>query len=57
MRGQILDAEESVKALVTVHPPNLLRLPDADAKAREYARFVEYLKIDVSTLKKLKRAA
>jgi hypothetical protein len=32
--------------------PCLLRLPDADAKAREYERFVEDLKIAAAVLKK-----
>jgi DNA polymerase len=42
-RGRLLDLDETAKALVTVHPSYLLRLPDADAKAREYRRFVEDL--------------
>ncbi len=32
------------QALITVHPSYLLRLPDEDAKAREYAAFVADLK-------------
>src|SRR3954464_12716374 len=32
-RGHPIDLDEGVKALVTVHPSYLLRLPDADAKA------------------------
>src|SRR3982751_6990880 len=44
-RGRLLDLGESTKALVTVHPSYLLRQPDADARAREYARFVDDLKI------------
>ena len=35
---------------MTVHPSYLLRLPDADAKAREYQRFVEDLKIAAALL-------
>ena len=57
VRGRIIDTEEGVKALVTVHPSYLLRLPDQDAKEREYARFVEDLKLAASALKKMKRAA
>src|SRR5689334_10841218 len=53
VRGKIIDTEEGVKALVTVHPSYLLRLPDAVAKEREYARFVEDLKIAASALKKM----
>ena len=44
------------KALVTVHPSYLLRLPDAEAKAREYAAFVRDLKLAASFLRKLKAA-
>ena len=38
-------SDEGTRTLVTVHPSHLLRLPDAEAKAREYRRFVEDLKI------------
>lgn len=37
-RGRIIDLADGVKALVTVHPSYLPRLPDAVAKAREYER-------------------
>jgi uracil-DNA glycosylase len=57
VRGRIIDTEEGVKALVTVHPSYLLRLPDADAKAREYQRFVDDLKIAARSLRQPKRAA
>jgi DNA polymerase len=56
-RGQLIDLDDGVKALVTVHPSYLLRLPDADAKAREYQRFVDDLKIAAALLKKTARAA
>lgn len=56
-RGHPIDLGEGVKALVTVHPSYLLRLPDADAKAREYARFVEDLKMAGALLRKSARAA
>jgi hypothetical protein len=42
---------------VPVHPSYLLRLPDEDAKEREYARFVEDLKVAAATLRKAARAA
>ncbi len=42
-RGRLIELEDGTRALVTVHPSYLLRLPDADAKAREYQRFVEDL--------------
>ena len=44
-RGRLIDLDDGTKALVTVHPSYLLRLPDEDAKAREYERFVDDLKI------------
>jgi DNA polymerase len=56
-RGRLIDAEDGIKALVTVHPSYLLRLPDAEAKEREYQRFVDDLKIAAAALKKSARAA
>ncbi len=56
-RGRLIDLDDGIKALVTVHPSYLLRLPDADAKAREYERFVEDLKIAAKLLRKSARAA
>jgi DNA polymerase len=56
-RGRPIDLDEGVKALVTVHPSYLLRLPDADAKAREYERFVDDLRVAAELLKKAARAA
>src|SRR5713226_6460215 len=44
-RGRLIDLDEGIKALVTVHPSYLLRLPDADARAREYERFIDDLGI------------
>ena len=56
-RGHLIDLDDGIKALVTVHPSYLLRLPDADAKAREYQRFVEDLKIATHFLKRSAHAA
>ena len=56
-RGRLIDLEDGTKALVTVHPSYLLRLPDADAKAREYQRFVEDLKIAAALLRESAHAA
>jgi uracil-DNA glycosylase len=56
-RGRLIDLDDGIKALVTVHPSYLLRLPDADAKAREYQRFVDDLKIAAELLNKSARAA
>ena len=56
-RGRPIDLEDGTRALVTVHPSYLLRLPDAEAKAREYQRFVDDLKIAAALLRKSARAA
>ncbi|MBA2402897.1 MAG: UdgX family uracil-DNA binding protein [Bradyrhizobium sp.] len=56
-RGRLIDLEDGTKALVTVHPSYLLRLPDADARAQEYQRFVDDLKIAAALLRKSARAA
>jgi uracil-DNA glycosylase len=56
-RGRLIDLDDRTKAPVTVHPSYLLRLPDADAKAREYDRFVDDLKIVAQVLNKSAHAA
>jgi len=56
-RGRLIDLQEGIQALVTVHPSYLLRQPDPEARAREYARFVEDLKIAAEMLRKSARAA
>src|SRR5260370_7023412 len=56
-RGRPIDLDDGIKALVTVHPSYLLRLPDAEAKAREYERFVDDLKIPAALLRKSAHAA
>jgi DNA polymerase len=56
-RGRLIDLEDGTRALVTVHPSYLLRLPDADAKLLEYQRFVADLKIAAAHLRKSARAA
>jgi uracil-DNA glycosylase len=56
-RGRLIDLDEGLEALVTVHPSYLLRLPDEDAKAREYQRFVDDLKIVAEFSRKSPRAA
>jgi uracil-DNA glycosylase family protein len=56
-RGRLIDLDEGIKALVTVHPSYLLRLPDAEAKAREYVRFVADLKIAAELLRQSAHAA
>jgi uracil-DNA glycosylase family protein len=56
-RGRLIDLDGSMKALVTVHPSYLLRLPDEAAKKQEFARFVDDLKIAAELLEKAARAA
>lgn len=51
-RGRLIDLDEGIKALVTVHPSYLLRLPDADAKASEYQHFVRDLEVAAAALRK-----
>jgi DNA polymerase len=43
-RGQPMAVDDAATAIVTVHPSYLLRLPDAEAKTREYAAFVADLR-------------
>ena len=56
-RGRPIDLADGIKALVTVHPSYLLRLPDAESKTREYARFVDDFRIAAAALRKSARAA
>ncbi len=49
-RGRLIDLDDGTRTLITVHPSYLLRLPDEDAKVREYARFVEDLRIAADVL-------
>src|SRR5712664_2949084 len=56
-RGRLIDLDDGIKALVTVHPSYLLRLPDAESRTREYARFVDDFRIAAAALRKSARAA
>jgi probable DNA metabolism protein len=51
-RGRLIALEDGTRTLVTVHPSYLLRLPDEEARAREYERFVDDLKIAAGVLHK-----
>lgn len=55
-RGRLINLQDGIKALVTVHPSYLLRLPDEESKAREYRRFVDDLKIAAAALKSSRAA-
>ena len=50
-RGRLIDLDGETKALVTVHPSYLLRLPYADSKPREYKHFVSDLKVAGALMK------
>jgi uracil-DNA glycosylase len=55
-RGRLID-HDGTKVLVTVHPSYLLRLPDENARALEYQRFVDDLKIAAGLLRRSAHAA
>lgn len=44
-RSRLFPLEDQTQGLVTVHPSYLLRLRDEDSKQREYAHFVEDLRL------------
>ncbi|MGY6770671.1 UdgX family uracil-DNA binding protein [Komagataeibacter sp. NFXK3] len=49
-RSRIIAMEDGSDGLVTVHPSYLLRLPDEAARAREYDRFVNDLRLAATRL-------
>jgi DNA polymerase len=55
-RGRIIETTDGTRALITVHPSYLLRLPDQDARDREYDRFVDDLRIAAKVLNDAKAA-
>ncbi|MDB5486119.1 MAG: uracil-DNA glycosylase, partial [Tardiphaga sp.] len=55
-RGRLIELDDGGRALITVHPSYLLRLPDKEAKVREYARFVDDLIIAAGVLNDAKAA-
>jgi len=56
-RGRSIALGDGNAALITVHPSYLLRLPDEAAKAREYERFVDDLRLAAKLLKSSAQAA
>jgi uracil-DNA glycosylase len=56
-RGRLIEIDGGVRAIVTVHPSYLLRVPDAESKAAEYARFVDDLKMATQFLRAARRAS
>ena len=57
MRGEVIPLRDGLEGFITVHPSFLLRLPDADAKAREYERFVDDLKLIARQVRDIRKAA
>jgi uracil-DNA glycosylase len=57
MRGEVISLRDGLEGFITVHPSFLLRLPDADAKAREYERFVDDLKLIARHVRDIRKAA
>ncbi|MBS0274980.1 MAG: UdgX family uracil-DNA binding protein [Proteobacteria bacterium] len=51
-RGRELTWADGRRGIITVHPSYLLRIPDADSKAREYKAFVRDLELAASLLRK-----
>ena len=44
-RGEVMDSEFARKTVATVHPSSLLRAPNEETRAREYAKFVDDLRV------------
>ncbi len=44
-RGVVLKSEFAAQVVATVHPSSLLRQPDEESRAREYALFVADLRV------------
>src|SRR5262249_61612143 len=52
VRGNVVEREDGIRLLVTIHPSYLLRIQDTRDKATEYRRFVSDLRICAETLAK-----
>jgi uracil-DNA glycosylase family protein len=52
LRGREIAWADGRRGLATVHPSYLLRIPDAESKAREYKRFVADLKLAAKLAKR-----
>ena len=50
MRGQWLESGHAARTIATVHPSSILRAPDAEARASQYAEFVSDLRVVVAAL-------
>ena len=57
-RGKLLPFSPAFSVLATVHPSSILRSVDEESRRREFARFVEDLRVVASTLsEKIKEIA
>ncbi|WP_119299792.1 UdgX family uracil-DNA binding protein [Dongia deserti] len=56
-RGHLIQFQNGLPGLVTIHPSFLLRMPDPEIKAQEYSRFVEDLRLIAQHVPAAKRAA
>ena len=56
-RGRLTTVGDGRRGLITVHPSYLLRLPDEAARAAEFQRFVEDLRIVARELPAVRKAA
>lgn len=50
-RGEIMPSTFASKTVATVHPSSLLRAPDEETRAREYAKFVDDLRVALAATK------
>lgn len=55
-RSRLFPLEDQTQGLVTVHPSYLLRLRDEDSKQREYAHFVEDLRLATDYMRQHRNA-
>jgi DNA polymerase len=56
-RGRLMPINDGRTGLITVHPSFLLRMPDQVARAAEYRRFVDDLRIVARELPAVRKAA
>jgi uracil-DNA glycosylase len=56
MRGKVTTLPDGGRALVTIHPSALLRMPDEASRRREFKRFVDDLAVCSDFLKQRKAA-
>jgi uracil-DNA glycosylase family protein len=50
-RGEVMKSAFADRTVATVHPSSLLRAPDEETRAREYAKFVDDLRVALKAAK------